>query len=92
MQTAKGKKEHSIERKMFKTLKEFVVELSSYHGGSLNRKDVKEVMNNATYFLMSSLSSLKLGTGPAPFFPMRMLKRCACILERCLFYGMGNFC
>jgi hypothetical protein len=33
MQTAKGEKEHSVERKMFKTLKDIGVELSSYHGG-----------------------------------------------------------
>jgi hypothetical protein len=91
MQTAKGKKEHSVERKMLKTLKDIGIELSSYHGGLLTGKDIKKVMNNATYFLMSLLSSLKQGTGPALFFPTRMLKRCACILERCLFYGMGHF-
>jgi len=36
MQTAKGKKDHSIESKMFKMLKNIGIELSSYHGGSLN--------------------------------------------------------
>ncbi len=30
-------------------LKEIGVELSSYHGGSFNGKDIKKVMNNATY-------------------------------------------
>ena len=34
---------------MFKVLKTIGVELSSYHGGSLNGKDIKKVMNNATY-------------------------------------------
>ena len=29
-------------------LKEIGVELSSYHGGSLNGKDIKKVMNNAS--------------------------------------------
>jgi hypothetical protein len=29
--------------------KEIGVELSSYHGGSLNGKDIKKVMNNATH-------------------------------------------
>ncbi len=48
MQTAKGKKEHSIESKMFKMLKDIGVELSLYHGGLLNGKDTKKVMNNAT--------------------------------------------
>jgi hypothetical protein len=37
MQTAKGKKEHSVERKMFKMLKDIGIELSLYHGGSLVR-------------------------------------------------------
>ncbi len=41
MQTAKGKKEHSIASKIFKMLKDIGVELSSYHGGSLNGKDTK---------------------------------------------------
>jgi hypothetical protein len=41
MQMAKGKKEHSIESKMFKMLTDIGVELSSYHGGSLNGKDTK---------------------------------------------------
>ncbi len=36
MQTAKGKKEHSVKREMFKMLKDIGVELSSYHGGLLN--------------------------------------------------------
>ena len=30
-------------------LKEIGVELSSYHGGSLNGKDIKKVMNNASH-------------------------------------------
>jgi len=49
MQTAKAKKHDSIETKMFKVLKEIGVELASYHGGSLNGKDIIKVMNNATY-------------------------------------------
>jgi hypothetical protein len=39
--------QQSIETKVFKVLKEIGVELSSYHGGSLNGKDIKKVMNNA---------------------------------------------
>jgi hypothetical protein len=50
MQTAKGRKEHSVETKMFKTLKDIGIELSLYHGRSLNGKDIKKIMNNATYF------------------------------------------
>lgn len=49
IRTAKVKKPESIETKMFKVLKEIGVEMSSYHGGSLNGKDIKKVMNNASY-------------------------------------------
>jgi hypothetical protein len=49
IQTAMGKKEHSVESKMFHVLKNIGVELSSYHGGSLNGKDIKKIMNNATH-------------------------------------------
>ena len=46
---AKGKIEHSVESKMFCMLKKIGIELSSYHSGSLNGKDIKKVMNNATH-------------------------------------------
>jgi len=39
----------SIETKLFRVLKEVGVELSSYHGGSLNGKDIKKVMDNASH-------------------------------------------
>jgi hypothetical protein len=61
MQTAKGKKEHSIESKMFKMLKDIGVALSLYHGGSLNGKDTKKEMNNATYFFDGLVVILKEG-------------------------------
>jgi hypothetical protein len=49
MQTNKVKGQLSIETKVFKVLKDIGVELSSYHGGSLNGKDIKKVMNNASH-------------------------------------------
>ena len=49
MRRTKVRKQQSIETKMFRVLKEIGVELSSYHGGSLNGKDIKKVMNNATH-------------------------------------------
>jgi hypothetical protein len=49
MQTNKTKIQQSIETKIFKVLKEIGVELSSYDGGSLNGKDIKKVMNNASH-------------------------------------------
>jgi hypothetical protein len=45
----KVKEPDSIETKMFKVPKRIGMELSSYHGSSLNGKDIKKVMNNATY-------------------------------------------
>ena len=49
MQKVKVRGQQSIETKVFRVLKEIGVELSSYQGGSLNGKDIKQVMNNATH-------------------------------------------
>ena len=49
IRSAKVKAPDSIKTKMFKLLKTISVELSSYHGVGLNGKDIKKVMNNATY-------------------------------------------
>jgi hypothetical protein len=48
IRSVKVKALDSIETKMFKVLKTIGMELSSYHSGSLNGKDIKKVMNNAT--------------------------------------------
>lgn len=58
---AKVKKPDSIETKMFKVLKEIGVELSAYHGGSLNGKDIKKVMNNASYVFNEFAAIFKEG-------------------------------
>jgi hypothetical protein len=52
---------YSIETKMFKILKTISVELSLYHGGSLNSKDIQKVMNNATYVFDQFASIFKEG-------------------------------
>ena len=49
MRTLKVKDQGSIETKIFSVLKEIGVELSAYHGGSLDGKDIKKVMNNACH-------------------------------------------
>jgi hypothetical protein len=49
MRRTKVRGQLSIETKVFRVLKEIGVELSSYHGGSLNGKDIKKVMNNASH-------------------------------------------
>ena len=65
IETVKGKTEHSVETKMFKLLKKIGVELSSYHGGSLNGKDIKKVINNATHIFDKLAVILKEGRRPA---------------------------
>jgi hypothetical protein len=60
----KVKEPDSIETTMFKVLKRIGVELSFYHGGSLNDKDNKKVMNKATYSLTHLLQYFRRGRGP----------------------------
>jgi len=55
------RRQHSIETQLFRVLKEVGVELSSYHGGSLNGKDVKKVMNNASHIFDQLAAILKEG-------------------------------
>jgi hypothetical protein len=61
LQSSKAKFATSLETKMFKVLKKIGVEQSSYHGGSLNGKDIKKVMNNASYLFDKFSSILKIG-------------------------------
>ncbi len=49
MRKGKVRQQSSIETQVFAVLKEIGVELNPYHGGSFNGKDIKKVMNNATY-------------------------------------------
>ncbi len=49
MRKGKVRQQSSIETKVITVLKEIGVERSSYHGRSFNGKDIKNVMNNATY-------------------------------------------
>ena len=64
MRAAKGKIEDSVDMKLFKVLKEIGVELSSYHGGSLNGKDINKVMNNATFIFEELAIIMKEGKRP----------------------------
>ena len=61
MRQAKVRRQHSIETQLFRVLKEVGVELSSYHGGSLNGKDVKKVMKNASHIFDQLAAKLKEG-------------------------------
>ncbi len=64
MRKGKVRRQSSIETKVFAVLKEIGVELSSYHGGSFNGKDIKKVMNNSTY-LFDAFTVIEEGDVPA---------------------------
>jgi len=64
IETTKGKTEYSVETKMFKLLKNVGVELSSYHGGSLNGKDIKKVMKNSEHIFDELAVIMKEGKRP----------------------------
>jgi hypothetical protein len=62
--SAKVKAPDSINTKLFKVLQTIGVELNSYHGGSLNGKDIKKVMNNGTYLFDKLALIFKEGKRP----------------------------
>jgi len=64
MRTLKVKDQGSIETKIFSALKEIGVELSAYHGGTLNGKDIKKVMNNACHIFNRFSTIFKGGKRP----------------------------
>ena len=64
IETAKGKTECSVETKKFKLLKNVGIELSSYHGGSLNGKDIKKVINNSAHIFDELAVIMKEGKRP----------------------------
>jgi hypothetical protein len=61
MRQAKVRGQQRTETKVFKVLKEIGVKLSSYHGRSLNGKDIKKVMNNASHIFDQFASIFKEG-------------------------------
>jgi len=61
LQSSKAKSTTSLETKLLKVLTTIGVEQSSYHGGSLNGKDIKKVMNNVPYLFEEFSLILKSG-------------------------------
>jgi hypothetical protein len=61
MRKTKVRGQQSKETKVFKVLQKIGVELSSYHGGSLNGKDIKKVMNNASHIFNQFAAIFKGG-------------------------------
>ncbi len=64
MRSKKVKGWGSIETRMFDVLNKIRVELSSYHGRSLNGKDIRKVMNNATHVFDQVADIFKEGKRP----------------------------
>ncbi len=62
MEKVKGR--GSIETRVFDVLKEIGVVLSSYHWGSLNGKNIKKVMDNATHIFDQVADIFKEGKRP----------------------------
>jgi len=65
MRTSNVKDQQSFETKIFKVLKEIGVELSSYHGRSLNGKDIRKVMMNACYIFDTFATIFKAEKRPS---------------------------
>ena len=61
MRSSKATSPNSLESHIFKILIGIGVEQSIYHGGSLNGKDIKKVMNNGTYLFDEFSTLLKAG-------------------------------
>ena len=61
LQSSKATSPNSLESQVFKILKGIGVEQSSYHGGSLNGKDIKKVMDKAAYLFDKFSSILQAG-------------------------------
>ena len=61
LRSSKATSPSSLESQVFKILKGIGVEQSSYHGGSLNGKDIKKVMNKAAYLFDKFSSILQAG-------------------------------
>jgi len=92
MRISKVKDQQSIETKIFKVLKEIGVELSSYHGGSLNGKDIRKVMTNACWiFLIYLRRFLRRGRGQTACCQTPTSMVYACSFARYLFCGTGHF-
>jgi hypothetical protein len=82
MRTLKVKKQGSIETRIFSVLKEIKIELSAYHGRTMNGKDIKKVMNNACHILDRFLAIFKGGRGQNALCWTPILMLCACSFER----------
>jgi len=80
-----------LETKMFRVLKSIGVELTRYHGGSLMGKDIKKVMDNASYIFDEFKKILKDGSDPMQLLTMMILIRSVKSINPCFCCGMVPF-
>ncbi len=90
MRRAKVRGQQSIETKIFRVLKQIGIKLRSYHGGSLNGKDIKHVMNNATHLFDEFAAIFKEGKREGYLLSDDNIDACVCILRRCSFCATAH--
>jgi hypothetical protein len=91
MQLETVKTQRSIETRLFHVSKETGVELSSYHGGSMNSKDIKKVTNNASHIFDQFAVIFKNGKRPDCILTDADINTLCLHFQKVLFYGMGHF-
>jgi hypothetical protein len=64
MRLVKVKGQGRIKTRLIEVLNKIGVELNSYHGGSLNGKDIKKIMNNASHVFDQVAVIFKEGKRP----------------------------
>ena len=74
--SVRKKSAESLESKLMKVLKRIGVQLSRYHGGSLNGKDIKKVMDNAFFVFDEFATILKAGSRNGSLTPEKIDERC----------------
>ena len=89
---AKVRGQQSIETKVFQVLKEIGVKLNSYHGGSLNGKDIQKAMNKSSHIFDQFAVIFQEGKMKDCLMSDDDIKKCVCIFGRLMFCGMEHFC
>jgi len=74
--SARKKSSESLESKLMKVLKTIGVQLTRYHGGSLNGKDIKKVMDHSFYVFDEFATILKAGCRNDSLTPEKIDQKC----------------
>jgi len=74
--SARKKSNESLKSKLIKVLKSIRVQLTRYHRGSLNRKDIKKVMDHSFYIFDEFATILKAGCRNDSLTPEKIDQKC----------------